>query len=320
MTGSKGSYTVGVDVGGTKVAYGLFDARKRRVARGVEATSQGLAPERFLEGLVEGIVGLCAGQGVDVRDLRGVGIGMPCFIRQADGHIIKSSNIPTLHDFSARAMLTDLLEGTPVELGNDTHAAALAESRGGAGQGRENMLYCSVSSGIASAPIIGGRLFRGSYGFSGESGHMLITPGQGVRCACGKQGCFMSWCSGHMIVQHVRNWIAAGEQTAMVALAGGIDNITTAEIRQAAEEGDSLALRAIEQMQHYLALWLFNLYVFTNIDCFVLGGGLLKMGTAFWQEVERRFCDLNDSDCPACFLSAQLGDDTGIIGANEFLY
>ncbi len=314
------SYTVGVDVGGTKVAYGLFDGEKKRIAKSVYPTAQGLPPAEFLSDVAKRVCTLCEEHGVDPQSLSGVGLGMPCFIRQTDGHIIKSSNIPTLRDFPARAFLENAL-GTRIELGNDTHAAGLAESRHGAGRGYQDMLYCSVSSGIASAPILGGKLFRGSYGFAGESGHMVVTPGEGVTCACGKQGCFMSWCSGHMIVKHVQRWIAEGGQTAMLAMANGDPmRITTHELSRAWQQSDKMAVRAVEQMQQFLSLWLFDLYLFTNINCFVLGGGLLKMGDAFWDEVFRRFHQLDDGGMPVYFKRAEMGDETGIIGANELLY
>ena len=316
-----GSFSMGVDVGGTKIAYGLFDENKTLVARQIEATLQGEDPADFLRGIVVKIAMLCKENQIDVRQLNGVGIGAPCFIRHSDGHIIKSSNIPTLHNFPARTFLTETLGGIRVELDNDTHAAGLAESRHGAGRGYDSILYCSVSSGIASALIIHKQLFQGSYGFSGESGHMLITPNEGVECACGKRGCFMSWCSGHMIVKHIQNWIANGEKTIMLDLVGGDpSHITTTEIQKALVLSDELAMRAVLQMQNYLSLWLYNLYVFTNINCFVLGGGLLKMGTKFWQGVEERFRALDDLGSPVFFKQVELGDDAGIIGANELLY
>ena len=315
------TYTAGIDVGGTKVAYALFDIEGNLLLRRQEGTPQHLGAEAFLEHIAAQTRALCAEYGAQIDSLRGVGIGMPCFIRQPEGHIIKSSNISALRDVPAKALLERALPGVRIALGNDTHAAGLAESRRGAGVGCDNILYCSVSSGIASAPILGGKLFLGSYGFSGESGHMIATPGEGILCACGKQGCFMSWCSGHMIVRHIRKWIEEGESTAMLALAAGDPlRISTIELRQAWGMGDMLAIRAIEQMQRFFALWFFNLYVFTNINCFVLGGGLLHMGEPFWEGVYAQFRALDDGGCPVYFKHAVLADDTGVVGANELLY
>lgn len=316
-------YSVGIDVGGTKTAFGLFDENRRLVAKSRTATPQGQPPEVFVRGLANQVRDLCTANGVDSSGLFGVGVGMPCFIRQSDGYIIKSSNIPTLRYYEAKAGISEALGGIRVELDNDTHAAALAESRQGVGRGLDNMIYCAVSTGIASAPIINGKLFRGTYGFSGESGHMIVTPDEGEQCACGKKGCFMSWCSGNMIVKHVCRWIGEGQPTVMTDMVERAEQITTNEIEKAWRMGDLLGTRAVQQMQHYLAIWLFNLYVFTNIECFVLGGGLLKMGDDFWKSVFDEFNSLNRDVCDGCpvsFKKAELGDNFGIIGANELLY
>jgi glucokinase len=316
-------YSVGIDVGGTKTAFGLFDENQKLVSTKRVPTIQGQTPDIFINGLANHVQSLCDSNHIDIKKLLGVGVGMPCFIRQKDGYIFKSTNIPSLHGFMAKDKISESLGGIRVELDNDTHAAALAENRQGAGKGVENMLYCAVSSGIATAPIIHGELFRGTYGFSGESGHMIITPGEGIRCACGKKGCFMSWCSGIMIVKHVQQWISEGGTTIMTELVGGACNISTKEIAEAWRLNDSMATRAVKQMQHYFALWFYNLYLFTNIPYFVLGGGLLKMGDDFWSQIFDEFNDLNcdtSSECPVTFKKAKLIENFGIIGANELLY
>lgn len=317
------SYSLGIDVGGTKIAFGLFDENRRLVAKSRVTTVQGQQPKAFIQGLSDQARALCSANGVEAGGLSGAGVGMPCFIRQPDGYVMKSSNIPALRGCAVKEELRQAFGGIRIEVDNDTHAAALAENRCGAGKGVGNMLYCAVSSGIASAMIIDGKLFRGSFGFSGESGHMLVTPDEGLRCTCGKRGCFMSWCSGQMIVKHVARWIREGQPTVMTELAASPEQITAGEIERAWRMGDPLGCRAVRQMQHYLALWLFNLYVFTNIGCFVLGGGLLKMGDDFWQPVFDEFNSLNGDTCDGCtvsFRKAGLGDDFGIVGANELLY
>ena len=179
---------------------------------------------------------------------------------------------------AARAYLMEKLGGARVLLDNDSHTGALAEFRHGAGRGFQNIVYCPVSTGISSGIVIDGRLFRGRYGWSGESGHMIVTPGEGIECGCGNRGCLMSWCSGSMIVRHIRSWIAAGEPTVMAELAGGAEKITAVHLRQACGLGDAMALRALGQMAKFLGIWLYNLYVTLNINCFIFGGGLTGFG------------------------------------------
>ncbi|MDR2111253.1 MAG: ROK family protein [Spirochaetaceae bacterium] len=318
-------YTIGIDVGGTKIACGLFNENRGLLTERRSSSNGELPPEPFFDHIVREIWALVDDGGISPKQLRGIGLGMPSFILFEKGYIVKTSNLVKLHDFSARDYLMEKLGGIPVILDNDAHVAALAEHRMGAGRGFPHMLYCPVSTGIASAMIIDGKLFRGSYGWAGESGHMVATPGEGLLCGCGNRGCYMSWCSGSMIVKHIRLWIAAGETTIMTSLAGGAENIECRHLEEALDRGDAMAERAVVQMAKYLGLWFFNLYVTFNINCFVLGGGLLKMGEKLLGPVRRNFDRYNQAgteslDTPVYFKTAELEDRFGIIGAAELVF
>jgi glucokinase len=190
----------------------------------------------------------------------------------------------------------------------------------GAGRGFKHILYCPVSTGVSSAMIIDGQIFRGAYGWAGESGHSIITPGQGLFCGCGNQGCIMSWCSGSMIVKHIQQWIEAGESTLMTRLAGGSENIDCFHLEAAFDQGDPMAIKALDQMAQYLGLWFFNLYVTLNINCFVLGGGLLKMGEKLLGPVRTIFDSYNRNEMAVYFKTAELGEQCGITGAAELVF
>lgn len=313
-------YTIGVDVGGTKTAYGVFDGNRNLLARRFHRSDPELMPEQFFDGIAAEINGMMAEVGIGKEQLRGIGIGMPSFVLFEEGRIVKTANLTRIHDFPARAYLMEKLGGVRVILDNDSHTGALAEHHHGAGRGFENILYCPVSTGISSGIIINGKLFRGRYGWSGESGHMIVTPDDGIACGCGNKGCLMSWCSGSMIVKHIKLWIEQGEETVMAELAGGADKITTYHICEAYDLGDPMAVRAVEQMAKYMGIWTYNLYVTLNINCFIFGGGLLSMGDKLFKRVREVFDGYNHNDMPVYFKTAELGDNFGIIGAAELLF
>jgi glucokinase len=81
-----------------------------------------------------------------------------------------------------------------------------------------------------------------------------------------------------------------------------------------------MARRAIDQMAKYMSVWFYNLYVTFNINCFVLGGGLLGLGDKLFVPVRRQFDEYNRNDKPVYFKHAELGADTGILGAAELLF
>lgn len=312
-------YTIGIDVGGTKTAYGVFDESKSIIKRHRHPSDKNLSSANFFDVIAQNIETLLAECDIKKSELAGIGIGMPSFIIFDEGHIVKTTNLTKIKDFPARAYLAKNLGGVEIVLDNDSHTGALAEHRHGAGRGFQHMLYCPISTGISSGIIIDGKLFRGSNGCSGESGHMLITPDEGVGCGCDNRGCFMSCCSGSMIVKHIQDWIQAGGTTLMTKLAGAPENIDCGHIEEAYNKNDEMAQRAVRQMAHYLGVWLYNLYVTLNINCIVLGGGLLKMGDMLFAPVRETFDRFNQNDLPVYIKKAELGDDFGIIGAAELL-
>ena len=243
-----------------------------------------------------------------------VGIALPSFIRESDGFVLKTANLPRIKEFYARQYLEHALPGYRVSVGNDNHAAALAEHSFGAGRGHDNMLYCLMSTGIASGIIINGKLFRGSLGYAGESGHMILTPDAGLLCGCGNRGCISSYASGAGIAAQVREWIALGECSVIPELSGN-GAITARHIDEAYQRGDALAVIAIEQMAKYMAVWLYNLYATLNINCFVFGGGLLKMKAPILSLTREQFNTYSADAGEVNFKTTQLGDDFGVFAA-----
>jgi glucokinase len=314
-------YAIGIDVGGTKVAYGLFDASGKLFIKKKLPSRKDLSSEAYFEVMLQTVRQMLAEQQLTEADLRGIGIDVPSTVLFEKGMVINSVNLPMLNNFDVRSYMRQKLgSGVKVVLDNDAHAAALAEYRRGAGRGFKHMVYCAVSTGVSTGLIINGQVFRGTYGFAGESGHMLITPDEGVECGCGNKGCFESYCSGSKIVTHIQKAIASGAKTQMVELAGGAEHITAEHLLQAYRGGDELARQMVAMMAHYMGLWLFNVYVFLNINCFVFGGGLLNFGDILFKPVREVFDHYNRQRAyPVYFKKAELGDDFGIYGAVELL-
>lgn len=310
----------GMDIGGTKVALGVFGEDKTLLGKTKYPSDASLSAEEFFQQAAAQLRALLGRLALPEEDLAGIGVGLPCMVRYPAGEVVLCAMLPALNGFGVKACLEGLFPGVQVAVDNDAHCAALAESRHGAGKGRQHMLYCPVSTGLSSGIIIDGKLFRGSSGFAGESGHTILTPGQGISCGCGNQGCVQSYASGGMIVRHIRQWIDAGEQTLMVQLAGSPEKIDARHLEMAARAGDAMALRALDQMALYLGVWVFNLYMTLNINCFVFGGGLIKMGDLLFGRVRKVFDQYNHAGGEVHFKFAELGQESGLLGALELLF
>lgn len=316
-------YYLGIDVGGTKIAYGLFDEDKKLLKSKKTFTKVQLPPEDFFDELSKEIKLFIDEQQVLFEEVKGIGIGLPSFIHYQTGYIVQTGSMPQLHHFPVHDYLQQKLgDNIKIVVDNDGNTGALAEYRYGAGQGYEHVIFCLVSTGIGSSYIIDGKLFRGSYGWAGESGHMLTMSSDQTssECGCGNNGCFNAYCSGKMIVDHIKKWVAEGETTLITELAGSLDKISTIEIDAAYEAGDAMAKKAVEQMAQFMAVWLYDMYLILNINCFVFSGGLLEMGDKLFIRVQELFNDYNKNEYPVTFLKAELGADTGIVGAMELLF
>ncbi|HHT64851.1 MAG TPA: ROK family protein [Clostridiales bacterium] len=307
------SYRIGIDAGGTKVAYGLFDEKNNLLDRFQHPTPIEADGPAFSDLVIENVGKLLQQNNKTIEDLQGIGICMPSFILFDQGYVCMTSAMVNIRDFPMRDYLTQRLQ-VPVILDNDGNAAALAEHRFGAGRGSRHMIYMAISTGIGSGLVLNGQLFRGSYGWAGESGHMLITPDEGLLCGCRNQGCFMSWASGRYIPQHIRQK-AEGRHTSM-DLDSGLDCV---ELCRGCREGDALALEILDQMAHYIALCIFNIYQLLNVNLFVFGGGVVNFGPLLFDRVRAEFDRYNHIPQPVEFRFAELEENIGVIGAAELV-
>ena len=202
--------SVGIDIGGTKVAAGVVDQAGRILERRQEPT-----PSRSPQAVEDAIVDV-------VEDLRtrhrvhSVGIGAAGWVDSAQAVVRFSPHLawrsePLLAKLASRIDL-------PLIVDNDANAAAWAEYRFGAGRGASVMVCITLGTGIGGGLVINGELFRGTYGMAGEWGHMISVPG-GHWCACGNRGCWEQYASGNALVREAR--ALARTQVADGAQSGG---------------------------------------------------------------------------------------------------
>ncbi|RDI17393.1 ROK family transcriptional regulator [Lentzea flaviverrucosa] len=117
----------------------------------------------------------------------GVGVSVPGVVRRADGHVHEA---PNLHWTGvALGKRLEAVLKLPVQVGNDAELGALAEHVRGAARSSSDMVYISADVGVGGGVILSGQPLRGSGGYVGELGHMVVNP-RGRRCYCGCDGCW----------------------------------------------------------------------------------------------------------------------------------
>ncbi|WP_067546432.1 ROK family transcriptional regulator [Nocardia crassostreae] len=115
------------------------------------------------------------------------GISVPGVVRRADGLVHTASNLGWA-EVALGTRMTGVL-GVPVVVGNDAEFGALAEHARGAGRGADDAVFVSADVGVGGGLISQGSLLRGSAGYLGEIGRMIVRPG-GRPCHCGNEGCW----------------------------------------------------------------------------------------------------------------------------------
>lgn len=307
-------YIFGIDAGGTKVAYGLFDRAGELLDRYQHPTDIEADGPAFSDQVIATIKEILEKNHASLEEVYGIGICMPSYIRFETGYIHMTSAMVNIQDFGMRDYMEERL-GVKVILDNDSNVAALAEHRRGAGRDCKDMVYMAVSTGIGSGIIINRDVFRGSYGWAGESGHMLDTPDAGIMCGCGNYGCFMSQISGRNLPKRLAIRMLKGKES----LLSQAEELNGEALLKAYEAGDELAREEIEHMAHHLAVCVYNVYQLLNINVFVFGGGLTNFGDILFGRVREEFDRYDHIKMPVEFRFAELKKDFGIIGAAELL-
>jgi len=123
---------------------------------------------------------------------RAIGVGVAGCVT-LDGIVRGSPNLPALAGSAIERDLGQAL-GARVVADNDAHCHALAEAWLGAATRIPTFLLVTLGSGIGSALVVGGRVYRGATGYGCELGHAILRPG-GRRCGCGNLGCLEAYVS-----------------------------------------------------------------------------------------------------------------------------
>ena len=313
----RGAFTLGVDIGGTKVAAGLVDTRgtilfQTRVV--MPARQDAAAGFAAVERAINAIF---TAQPQARAALTGIGICAPGPLDPIRGVVLNPPNLPCWRNFPLAAEVQRVFDvGAKVD--NDANAAALAEAIWGAGVGFRNVLYATLGTGIGTGIIFDRRIYRGRTGSAAEGGHVTIDY-NGPRCGCGKRGCIEVLCSGPAIAQRGRVRLAeSNTPSRMCELAGGnLEKLTSENVAEAFRDGDALAREVLEVTADLLTVWLGNLIDLLEPDVIVFGGGVAQLMSEFFprMQIELPKWSVNARCCEIPLLLAKYGSDAGIAGA-----
>ena len=309
------SYTIGIDVGGTKVLGGVVDENGK-----VIATARKDTPRQGGSALTQTIADI-AQELIQSHDIESVGVSAAGFVSSDRKTMLATPNIADWNGVNLDAELTKLI-GLDVIIENDANAAAWGEAKFGAGRNQAHMMMLTVGTGIGGGVVVNGALYRGAFGIAAEFGHMRVVP-DGHLCGCGARGCFEQYASGNALLRHAREAISASPEIARNLLSRGdgtVEGLTGKAITEAARDGDPVALAAFNTTGQWLGAGIATLSVILDPACVVIGGGVIDAGEILLkptrEALERTMPFAGKHPYPQ-IIAAELGNEAGLVGVAD---
>lgn len=302
---------VGADIGGTSVKLGIFTLGGDLLKKWELPTEPKNDTKALIEKIGKSIKEKLKEGGLTLTDCVGVGMGVPGPVLP-NGYIEVVVNIGWKEVFPAR-MLSDLLDGMPVALGNDANVAALGEAWMGGAKNYQDVVMVTLGTGVGGGIIVDGKIVPGKHGLGGEIGHMHVRESETEKCNCGGIGCLEQISSATGIVNEAKKLLEKKKATSRLAL---LDEITAKDVIDAAKAGDTIALEVVDTVSKYLGIALSHLALTVDPEIFVIGGGVSKAGEFLIDKIKEKFIFYTPiTKNKADIVLAQLGNDAGIYGA-----
>ena len=306
------SLSIGIEIGGTKTQVGIGSLEAgllpgSMLRRGVNRAKGADGIRRDIVSMVDEIL---TSRHLRLGDISKIGIGFGGVLDSARGVTLKSYQIEGWTNFPLKEW-AERQWGRPVFIENDASTAGLAESLFGNGAGYSRVFYITVGSGVGGGWILNGKVDSGQGLGAAEIGHMWVPDHQSGALIELEQ-----ICSGWAIGRRAR--LAAGDlDSLMEKIAGSVDKIDAKVVYLAAEQGDAIAMRILQETCQTLGVTISNVVALLHPERVILGGGVSLMGPMFWNALQNEFrARLMPTFAPGVeLLPAKLREDVVVIGA-----
>jgi predicted NBD/HSP70 family sugar kinase len=186
----------------------------------------------------------------------GIGIGVPGMV-DSNGTILLAPNLGWAN-IDIRKAVQVYYPQIPIFVENEANAGAIGEKEYGIGKHVSNLIYVSIGIGIGTGIILNNEVFRGTAGFSGETGHMTIDV-NGKLCRCGNRGCWELYASEQALFRAITSTLPTKVEDSLesyIALA---------------ETGNASIIEIFEEIGHYLGIGIANIMNIFNPDLIIIG-------------------------------------------------
>lgn len=294
-------FIIGIDLGGTNLKIALLDLRYKIRDREVLSTQRFKNKENLISIIIYSINRVIENNGLEKKDILGVGLGLPGPVDTKSGLVHFFPNIAGWKEVNLKKILQQRL-GLPVSLDNDAKLMSMAEYKIGKARSFKNALCLTLGTGIGAGIIIGGALYRGVKNAAGEIGHIPVNE-EGPRCNCGGSACLEAYIGNNRIIREAKKIFKR--------------DISLEELSALGKKRDMRALSIWRNVGRYLGIALAGVVNLLNLDAVIIGGGIANAGPVLFnsvrQTIKKRAMSVQAGHVK--LFKAELGNDAGLIGA-----
>lgn len=314
---SKTEWSIGVDIGGTKIDVASVDGNGKIAQRKKFPSQVESGPDVIQKNIISAIHDL---QDIEGKKAVAIGVGMAGQIDSETGLVKFAPNLGW-RNIPLQKNLSKALN-QPVVVTNDVRAATWGEWKYGSGRGCDDLICVFIGTGIGGGIVSGGNLLKGATNFAGELGHTTLHL-NGPVCTCGNKGCLEALAGGWAVAKQAQALIQENPAQGSVVLKlanNRLEEVKASHVLDAAKQGDDLAKRIEENVIVAITGGCVSFVNAFNPSRLILGGGL---GNALPNLIERvgkgvRQMALHASTENLEVMQVSLLNDAGVIGAATF--
>ena len=310
---------VGLDVGGTTMKAAVVDDAGFAGPSVSLPTEPELGSDHGLETMCKAIRQAVQASELTLADITAVGVATPGMMDIKLGMILDPPNLKPWRNVEVPKFIERKI-GKPVAFQNDANAHALGEFWVGAGRKVNSFVLFSLGTGVGGGIVINDEVLEGEHSHGGELGHSRIAlPGEGRLCECGRRGCLEAYASATGLLSRTRDEAAAyrGPSRIRDLLLEKGEDFEAKDVFTAADGGDALGKKLVDDTAYYLALGASNAIAFVDPEMIAYSGGMIAAGRPFLDAI-KGYIHQFALDYPAGKVQiqyAKLGSDAGFIGA-----
>jgi glucokinase len=201
------SYTIGFDVGGTRLKSGGVTRLGKLLAQGVASSGANLGPEALLKSLIAEVERVSRKENAKPHF---IGLALPGGVHPKRGIVASPGKLDGLEGYPLVPKLQRAV-GIPVVAENDGRVSILAEKHYGLARNKKWVVMLTLGTGVGSGVMLDGQILRDPHlQFGTQMGHIVLQAAGGRLCLTGARGTATMLCSATALAMAVRDGLQRG--------------------------------------------------------------------------------------------------------------